>query len=155
MPKPRNYTTSIPAAQSIGEIEQILLDYGALDFMKKADPETRQFSEVMFTMIVRGRKVPFRFPVNIAALADTLYQEYRRSTRNGKKPREDFAEQAYRVGWRIIKDWLHAQVSLLDTGMVQLETVMMPYILMDMHTGKLLSDHIYEDGMKMLPAKEG
>ena len=38
-------------------------------------------------------------------------------------------EQAYRTAWRIIKDWVDAQMALLETEMVDFEEVFMPYIL--------------------------
>lgn len=36
---------------------------------------------------------------------------------------------AYRVAWRIIKDWVEAQMALLETEMVKMEQIILPYIL--------------------------
>lgn len=36
-------------------------------------------------------------------------------------------EQAARVGWRIIKDWIEAQLALVQTQMVTLDQVFLPY----------------------------
>jgi hypothetical protein len=36
-------------------------------------------------------------------------------------------EQALRVAWRILKDWIEAQVAILETGMVQMDEVFLPY----------------------------
>ena len=38
-------------------------------------------------------------------------------------------QQATRVAWRILKDWIEAQLALLDTGMVELEEIFLPYML--------------------------
>ena len=38
-------------------------------------------------------------------------------------------EQARRVGWRIIKDWLEAQMALLELNMVKIQEVFLPYII--------------------------
>jgi hypothetical protein len=38
-------------------------------------------------------------------------------------------EQAERVAWRIIKDWVEAQMAILDTQMVKMEEVFFPYML--------------------------
>ena len=33
------------------------------------------------------------------------------------------------VAWRILKDWIEVQLALLDTGMVELEEISLPYLL--------------------------
>lgn len=42
-------------------------------------------------------------------------------------PRLRTMEQASRVAWRIIKDWLAAQLALIKAEMVTLEQVFLPY----------------------------
>ena len=37
--------------------------------------------------------------------------------------------QAVRVAWRIIKDWVEAQMALVDTSMVKTEEVFLPYMM--------------------------
>lgn len=37
-------------------------------------------------------------------------------------------EQAERVAWRILKDWVEAQMALLDIQMVRFEEIFLPYI---------------------------
>ena len=37
-------------------------------------------------------------------------------------------EQAYRVAWRNILDWVQAQMALLEIGMVKMEEVFLPYM---------------------------
>ncbi len=37
-------------------------------------------------------------------------------------------EQAERVAWRILKDWLAAQMALLDIELVKFEEIFLPYI---------------------------
>ena len=37
-------------------------------------------------------------------------------------------EQAQRVAWRIVKDWLEAQLAIIETEMVTLDQVMLPYM---------------------------
>ena len=38
-------------------------------------------------------------------------------------------EHVYRVAWRIIKDWVEAQMALLETEMVKIEQIFLPYII--------------------------
>ena len=44
------------------------------------------------------------------------------------KPNQWISEQAERVTWRIIKDWLDAQISLIQIGQAEVEQVMLPYM---------------------------
>jgi hypothetical protein len=37
-------------------------------------------------------------------------------------------EHAERVAWRIVKDWLEAQLAIIKTEMVTLDQVMLPYM---------------------------
>jgi len=38
-------------------------------------------------------------------------------------------EQAERVAWRIIKNWVDAQMAILETQMVQFDEIFLPYML--------------------------
>ena len=129
--KLKNYTTSIPAEKSIAEIEQLLLDFGADNFMKKVDREKRQFTEICFTFEIHNRQVPFKLPANIEKLRDYLYKEYIGKTTRPRKSKEDFDKDAYNIAWRIIKDWVHAQLSIIKTEMVEAEEVFLPYVMID------------------------
>ena len=42
---------------------------------------------------------------------------------------KDTFEQANRVAWRIIKDWIDAQMAVLETEMVEMEEIFLPYVL--------------------------
>ena len=60
-------------------------------------------------------------------------------------------EQAYRTAWRISKDWVEAQLALLETEMVDFEEVFMPYILSGRET---LYQALSEGWVKALPAAQ-
>ena len=42
--------------------------------------------------------------------------------------RQTLEEQAERVSWRVIKDWLEAQITLIRIGNAEVEQVMLPYM---------------------------
>ena len=42
-------------------------------------------------------------------------------------PKMRTKEQATRVAWRIVKDWLAAQLAMIEAGLVDLEEVFLPY----------------------------
>ena len=47
---------------------------------------------------------------------------------NPRKQIKDTWQQAERVAWRILKDWVEAQMALLDIEMVRFEEIFLPYI---------------------------
>lgn len=60
--------------------------------------------------------------IDFAAMLDG--REKQKGTKNIKATRE----QAERVAWRILKDWVEAQMALLDIEMVKLQEIFLPYI---------------------------
>ena len=122
-PNLKNYTTSISAEKSIQEIEKMLLDFGAVDFMKSA--KNGYYISLSFLIEDGDKKLPFKMPVNIKAISDYLFTQ---KTRTSER---DIYEKAYRIGWRILKDWIHAQLSIIASGMVTIDEILMPYRLID------------------------
>ncbi|GAG95531.1 unnamed protein product, partial [marine sediment metagenome] len=57
---------------------------------------------------------------------------------------------SYRVAWRIIKDWTHAQLSLIASGQAQPLEIFLPY----MFDGKLTFFEKFEAN-RLLPPKKG
>ena len=42
---------------------------------------------------------------------------------------ESRRQQAIRTSWRTLKDWVEAQMALLETGMVTMDEIFLPYML--------------------------
>ena len=55
------------------------------------------------------------------------------------------------MAWRIIKDWVEAQMALLATGMVDLEEIFLPYMLSGDRT---LYQELMTRGFRALPSGE-
>jgi len=130
-PKLKNYTTIIPAERSIAEIEQLLLQFGAVSFFKQIDRETKQFSGMVFVLRIEESQVPYRLQANVKKVQEYIYKEYRSKTSRPKKSKEDFAADAYKIAWRLMKDWVHSQLSIIATEMVKTEEVFLPYMMID------------------------
>lgn len=139
-PNLKNYTTSISAEKSISEIEKLLLNFGAVDFGKKA--ANGMFTGMFFSIDVQGKRVPFKLPINIDAIASYLAKQ------KTKTPKKNIYEQAYRVGWRIMRDWVFSQLSIIASGMVNIEDVFLPYMLIG--NNLTLSEGIREGKFKNL-----
>ena len=121
--KIRNYTSEVPALRTIGEIEQMLVSAGAVAIQKDYRGDGR-VEALSFKFQDRG----YRLPSNTEKCFDIISKspDYRRIARS------DLQAASERIVWRVIGDWLHAQMSLIAIGQVELEQIMLPY----MHDGK-------------------
>ena len=114
-----NYTTSISADKTVSEIQSKLAKAGAHQILHEYDPEGN-VSALSFRIKTSFGDMAFRLPANIPAVEKVLQNQFRRG-------RFVNTEQATRVGWRILKDWVEAQLALIQTGMVSVEQVFLPY----------------------------
>lgn len=119
-----NYTTTIDAFKTVSEIERTLMKHKAKSIMKECDGES--IVALSFLIDTGIRQVPVKLPVRVDECLKVLKKEKRE---NPRKQIKDTREQAERVAWRILKDWVEAQMALLDIEMVRLEEIFLPYIV--------------------------
>jgi hypothetical protein len=118
-----NYTTQIAAEKTVAEIQSILAHAGAHAIMTEYGANAVLVG-VSFKIATPFGPTAYSLPCDIAAVHKLL----ERQMRAGKVPRRLVTpEQAARVGWRIIKDWIEAQLALVQTQMVTLDQVFLPY----------------------------
>lgn len=135
-----NYTTQISTDKTIGEIQVMLARAGAQAVLTEFDQGV--LSSVSFRIATPEGLLSFRLPAEIAAVSRIL-------ERDRKVPRKlQTREQAARVAWRIIKDWLAAQLALLETRMVTIDQLFLPYI--QRTDGRTLYEHVKASGFKQL-----
>jgi|GEM_PF-2714325 len=58
-------------------------------------------------------------------------------------------DQAMRVGWRIIKDWVHSQLSLVHMNYAEPVEIFLPYIY-DMKSNKTVFEQMLEGRLKQM-----
>lgn len=114
-----NYTTSISAEKTVSEIQSKLAKSGAHQILHEYDG-LGNVNALSFRINTKFGEMAFRLPANITAVENVLKKQFRR----GKFVTR---EQATKVGWRILKDWVEAQLALIETGMVSVEQVFLPY----------------------------
>lgn len=66
-------------------------------------------------------EVAIRLPIDVEATLRVL--------RRTAPPRFANRPQAIRVAWRIIKDWVEAQMAIQATEMVKVEQIFLPYMV--------------------------
>lgn len=138
----KNYTTEVSAERSVAEIEKLLASFGATAIMKEFFSD----GKVQVLSFKLEDKV-FKLPANINGVKEILFSGRRGYYgRDSMKNRE---ERAYRVAWRIIKDWIHSQLSLIASGQAQPQEIFFPY----MYDGERTLYQSYIEG-KLLPQGE-
>ena len=138
-----NYTTQIKSEKTIMEIQQILVKHGATKIV--TDYEGTQPKAVTFCLILNGNVVGFSLPANYSGVLKAMKKD-------PKIPNRLLTEdQAIRVSWRIIKDWVEAQMALVQAELADVAEVFLPYAITK--TGNTLYNEIEKTGMLMLQQK--
>lgn len=142
------YTTKIEPSKTISEIQENLVAHGAKSVM--ANYTDHGTIEALSFMIVTPEKkvMAIRLPCDANPVLRVLEQQ----NREGKVPRPLVnKDQALRVAWRIVKYWVEAQMALLETQMVKMEQVFLPYAIVK--GGKTLFEAMQHDNFGLLEAK--
>jgi len=123
----KNFSTSISVSRTIAEIEKMLTKYGATHIMKEYHGEDP--IRLVFAIVTEHGKMGVRLPIH----PEKVMMVFKKQVSDGLLPKKywdgEWAEkQSHRVAWRIIKDWLDAQITLLNIEMVKIEEIFLPYI---------------------------
>lgn len=138
----KNYSTDISAMKSLGEIQGNLAAHEAVSIMINYNAN-REPESLSFIVPTRQGDLPFKLPSNVAAVQKVLDLQ-RAGGRN--KP-----GQAARVAWRIVKDWVAAQLAIIETEMVTIEQVFLPY--MQVKNGQTLYELLVNKGFYLTEGK--
>lgn len=137
----KNYTTTINANKTIGEIQELLSKHGATAIM--TEYSNGNVTGLSFKIMTPRGEFGIRLPSN----TDRVLQVLKNQRKNNNQVKDTF-DQANRVAWRIIKDWIDAQMAILETEMVTVDEVFFPYILND--RGQTLYETFKENNTLML-----
>lgn len=138
-----NYTTGVKASQSIAEITARLAKFGASKIMQEY--KDGMVVQISFMISTKHGEHAFTLPANIekvhAHIIDTQKVEKRFRT----------FEHAGNVAWRILKDWVEAQLAIIETEQVTLPQIFLPY----MQTGpnETVYDRFVKNGFPALTYK--
>ena len=115
-----NYTTKVDVFATLGEIQGQLVKHGAKKIMQDYDNDGH-ITALSFLIDTPNGPRGIRLPANVDAVRAVLTNQKVKCDRN----------QAERVAWRIVKDWLAAQMAILESEMVQLDEIFLPYMVND------------------------
>jgi hypothetical protein len=127
-----NYDTTVDVEKTLVDIHRMLVRSGARRISVEYD-EHRQPTAVTFVIALPFGETPYRLPANTTAVYALLERQWQDGmVRRGLVT----VGQASRVGWRIVKDWLEAQLTIIDSGLVTLDQVMLPYNVVALEDGR-------------------
>lgn len=137
-------TTKIEANRTVAEIQSILGASGCSGVMTTY--ENKDVSAISFQITLGDKYIAFKLPCRWKPIYNKLFLRIKRA-RTGKI--EDLENQAKRVAWRQLLRWVEAQLALVDTDMVTITEVFLPYIQVNL-AGKTLYEDIHDKGFKQL-----
>lgn len=137
-----NYTTKIDAWKSVNEIQQILSKHGVSHFAIKNEGSFPV--ALTFSIDYKGLPMNYLLPCNHEGVLRAMKRD--RKIPNSHKN----SEQALRTSWRIIKDWVEAQLAIVEAELAPIQEVFMQRLIIN-QAGETLSDKILNsNGIKLL-----
>lgn len=116
----KNTYSEVPVERILQVIQQTLVAHKAKQLMFEFGDDGR-VSSLTFSLEIDKKLHAFKLPARVKNVEHILY---------GTRPLTPTQkEQAYRTAWANIRDWISAQMALIETGMVKFEEVFLPYMV--------------------------
>lgn len=124
-----NYTTSLAAKRTASECVELLAEAGA-------DAVACQYAErqpvgLSFRLTTPEGPRDFTLPVNV----DGVHRMLVKANKAGEFRKDGYRVSAYdtrehaaNVAWRVVRDWVEAQLAIIAAEMATLDEVMLPYL---------------------------
>src|SRR5258708_35388829 len=119
----------IPIYRIFAELQQTLGTHGAkhISFDYGDDGKVQGLA---FTIKVNDRFIPIKLPARVEKAQAVLKRQYENGEIKSHIGTKVYSyDQAYRVAWRNILDWVQAQMALLEIGMAKIEEIFLPYMV--------------------------
>jgi hypothetical protein len=124
----KNYTTVVPVQRTVLEIQEMLADHGAQRI--SLEYEGKEVAAVFFEITLNEEHWSYRLPCRRQKILRLLQQDEFAKIQLRKSRIKLDERHARAVGWRIVRDWLDAQLAIVEAEMVDLQEVMLPYMLL-------------------------
>jgi hypothetical protein len=116
----KNYRSGMSVQRIFENLNKVLATHGARQISYDYDGLGKATGLSFSIQTPRGMRT-IRVPTRVERVAEVLK---RQRAEGWTKP-----DQAYRTAWKNIHDWVVAQMALLDTEMVKLEEIFLPYMV--------------------------
>lgn len=132
----KNTYTKTPVTTMLSEIQKALIRAKAVGMNYRFDQQGR-IQGLSFGLNIKGKDVGFLLPINLEKVQVVLKRE--------QNKRWDDEEYVYRVAWACMRDWVTAQMALIETEMAEPLQVFLPYA--QDASGKTLFDTVIESNL--------
>jgi hypothetical protein len=150
----KNYTSSVPASQSISKMERLLIDAGARNILKNyGDGQT--CIGLAFDLPYKDPDSPltvtlqFKFAVDVKAVFQAILDNQRRSRVLSRSAKESLMAQAERTAWKLELDSLEINLARISIQTAKLPQILLGYMY-NYATDKTMYDMVKEGGFKMI-----
>jgi hypothetical protein len=125
----KNYTSDKPIDRIFSELQQTLGSHGAKQISYDYSDDGK-VEGLRFVIKVNNHFIPIKLPARVEKAQAVLKKQWDEGVISHKRGKENTYgyDQAYRVAWRNILDWVQAQMALLEIGMAKMEEVFLPYM---------------------------
>ncbi len=126
----KNYTSDIPINRIFENLQRVLAEHGAKQITFDYAEDGKVYG-IYFLVAVNGKALRIKLPAKVENAQAVLKKQWDANMISHKQGREKTYgyEQAYRVAWRNILDWVEAQMALLDIEMAKIEEIFLPYVV--------------------------
>lgn len=126
----------------MNELQQILAKHKVSHFAIKNDGSFPV--ALSFTIDFNGQPINFLLPCNYEGVLRCMKKDPKIPA--GSKN----SQQALRISWRIVKDWVEAQLAIVESELAPIQEVFLQYMIIS-ETGETLSNRMLNgNGMKLL-----
>ncbi len=106
-------------------IESKLVQHGARAILKTYDDDGRMVG-MCFSLKVNSSEVRFKLPSRVANCEKVLRANL--SSKARPETIKKIPAQAERTAWKILSDWVEAQMAMIELAQIEVMEVFMPYI---------------------------
>ena len=136
-----NYTTTISAEKTASEIQSRLVKAKAQAVLCEYGDDG-VMSAMSFRVPTKYGVISFRMPANTTGVLRVL-------TRDSRVPKRlKTKQQAANVAWRVLKDWIEAQLAIVEAEMADMAEVFLPYA--QDNSGRTMYQALEAGGFKTL-----
>lgn len=103
------------------KIQKILSTHGARKISYEYDIHGKVIG-LTFEIVINNNPASIKLPARLENVSMIMFREVLSEISESKR------DQVYRTAWANIRDWIDAQMAMIDTNMVVIEEIFMPYL---------------------------
>ena len=138
----KNYTTDVSVFRTTNEIHKLLARKGVKSILNDYD-DSGKITAISFRIQSGDKLLAFKLPAKVKGVYNVIAGKKRIP-----RDRNKAWAQAERVTWRIIKDWIDAQIALVEADCAEMPEVFLPYLLRG--DGTTMYEALINNNMKLL-----